>query len=520
MATPPDAHTAGAGSPRGINARLGLMLVLLACAVAYWPRLGATGLSMSEGHRILPAWEMLDRGEWLVPRLFGQVYLRKPPGMPWAVAASSMLLGRTEFAARAVSAASATLMALVAFAFAARWYGPRWGAGAGLASALMPLFWESGRSAEIEALNNLGTQVALLAMLDLLVFRAVRGAAPARAGLMTVLAAAGLTIAGLAKGPASGPCFVGAVIGACVVVRSWRPLFSPLLWGASLAAGVVLALVAWRIRTAVGAEHKVTQAPSDFLWSSERLSFLGVLDVLKLGPESLVLALPVSLALLYPWGSSARLDAGRSDSARAPWMMARSIAWTCLLSLVLLTAIGVGNPRYTLPAMTIAPLLVPYVFSSVANSTSLARRLSARVGTLWHPGAWPAILLAGAIGYIVFQERQRDASSGRESGEALAGVIPDGAVVWADGVIEARPEVLHYAVAAAARGGRRVTARWLPGLHRGLELPAPGAFVLLRRDEMLSEMAAFERAGLRDRLVPLADGRVHKFDFVLCRVTE
>lgn len=520
MATPTDAHTAGADNPRGINPRLGLMLVLLACAVAYWPRLGATGLSMSEGHRVLPAWEMLDRGEWLVPRLFGQVYLRKPPGMPWAVAASSMLLGRTEFAARAVSAASATLMAIVAFAFAARWYGPRWGAAAGLASALMPLFWESGRSAEIEALNNLGTQVALLAILDLLVFRGVRGSAPARTGLMVVLAAAGLTIAGVAKGPASGACFVCAVLSACVVVRSWRPLFSPPLWAASIAAGVVLALVAWRIRSAVGAEPKVTQAPSDFLWSSERLSLRGLLGVLKLGPESLLLALPISLAILCPWGSSARLDAERSDAARVSWTMARSIAWTCLLSLALLTALGVGNPRYTLPAMTIAPLLIPYVFASMATSRTPGRRLLARFGVLGHPGVWPALLLAGAIAYIVFQERQRDASSGRESGITLAGALPDGALVWADGMVEARPEVLHYAAAAAAKEGRRVTVRWSPGLYLGLELPAAGGFVLLRSDEMLNEMSAFERAGLAGRLDPVARGRVHKFDFVLCRVKE
>ena len=86
-----------------------VLIVLLVCGAVYWPRLGERGLASTEGHRVIPAWEMLESGNWLVPRLFGQIYARKSPGIHWAVALSSRILGETEFAARAVGAMSATV---------------------------------------------------------------------------------------------------------------------------------------------------------------------------------------------------------------------------------------------------------------------------------------------------------------------------------------------------------------------------------------------------------------------------
>src|SRR5688572_8287769 len=143
-----------------------VLAVLGVCLLVYWPRLGATGFSSTEGHRVIPAWEMLDTGGWLVPTMFGQAYLRKPPGMAWAVAASSAVLGRTEFAGRAVSAAAATGLALLALVFGGRWFGR--GLPAGLAASLLPLMWASGRSAEIEALHALAAVAAAMLLLDVL----------------------------------------------------------------------------------------------------------------------------------------------------------------------------------------------------------------------------------------------------------------------------------------------------------------------------------------------------------------
>ena len=128
------------------------VLLVAVCCVVYLPGLGATGFSMSEGHRVIPAWEMLDdaragEAHWMVPRMFGTAYLRKPPGVMWAIAGSSAVLGETEFAARLPSAVAATLLALAVWGFSTRWLGWPWGLAAGLAHALLPVLWPSARSA-------------------------------------------------------------------------------------------------------------------------------------------------------------------------------------------------------------------------------------------------------------------------------------------------------------------------------------------------------------------------------------
>ena len=202
---------------------IALGVVVLVCALVYLPILGSGGLTMTGGHRAIPAWEMMDTGEWLVPHLFGQPYLRKPPGMPWAIAGMSMIFGQTVLAARLVSALAATLMALAAAGFAGRWFGKRWMIVGGLAQALMPVAWAWGRSAEIETINAFGAQLIMLGMVE--VVRTRRGF---WAWVGAACVAAGVIVAGLAKGPSAGPCVAGALLGASVVygVRSglgnWR----------------------------------------------------------------------------------------------------------------------------------------------------------------------------------------------------------------------------------------------------------------------------------------------------------
>ncbi len=512
----PDAGVAHSEAQRGrgLHAALGLVAVLIACAAVYWPRLGVNGLSMTEGHRVLPAWEILDRKEWLSPRLFGHAYLRKPPGMSWAVAASSMVLGRTEFAARAVSAVCATAMALVAFGFAARWYGPRWGAAAGVACALTPLFWESGRSAEIEALNNLGTHLVMLGILDLLVFQAGRKDRE-RWFSIPLLASVGMVIAGISKGPASLACLVGVVTAACAVRKSFWTLLSPALWAALLAAGLTLGGLAWLIWRSVADEPVVFQDPADFLWPRGRL-----VEIATLAPEALVLGLPMSFALLCPWGRLASRDAERSPEERDGLTMARAAAFACLFSLTVFVAIGTYNPRYAMPAFTVVPLIVPHVVRSALRSLDSRRRSVTVLLMLGHPVAWPIVLLAGGIGFGVYQENQRATSSGRDAGVALAARLPHRAIVWCDGLIEARPEVMHYAFRAALDEQRWITFRWAPGLAWEPRLPAEGEFLILRTDAGLDERAAYVRSGLIPRLTSVATGRVHKFEFEVFRETE
>ncbi|MBX9656852.1 glycosyltransferase family 39 protein, partial [bacterium] len=127
-----------------------VLLLLLMSVVIYGYRLGDGGFVNTEGHRTFPAWDMLADGDYFTQRLFGVIYLRKPLGHTWAIAASSAIFGKTEFAARIVGAISGIGMVLVAYWFARRWFGPRAGLPAGIAQMLTPLFWKYQRSAEIE----------------------------------------------------------------------------------------------------------------------------------------------------------------------------------------------------------------------------------------------------------------------------------------------------------------------------------------------------------------------------------
>ena len=78
------------------------LLVFAFWAAIYLPGLGYLEIQGEEGTRILPAVAML-RGEssWVTPTFGGENYFNKPPGINWLVAASFAITGRQdEFSAR------------------------------------------------------------------------------------------------------------------------------------------------------------------------------------------------------------------------------------------------------------------------------------------------------------------------------------------------------------------------------------------------------------------------------------
>ncbi len=481
------------------------VLAIAACSVlAYWIGLGATGLSMSEGHRVGVAWEWLDapaaERDWLVTRLFERVYVRKPQGVPWALAASSVVLGQTEFAVRAVSAGAATFLALGVWWFAGRWFGWRYAWTAGCAMALLPWTWESGRAAEIEAVHNLGVGLACLGLVDLLIER--------RRGLAVgAVAGVGLCVALLAKGPAAGLIVLGAALGGLCVARSWRAVLKP---GVAVAialptvvvGGIALATAA-RLRTLSNAgEPIVAQSPGAFLWESGK-----ALDVLALLPVMLVMALPASLALLFPWGP---------DAAGEPMHRARGFARAATLGVlaagVLMTIAGVSNPRYMLPVAPLVVVVVGYLIDGSRGGFRPHRARLANTFMLGRPAVLALVLALLAVWYGQFFERDQRRSSGQDAGLAVAAAIDaargtvDPVEVWADGMIEARPEVLLYAQRAV---DAPIRVRWMRPGDAERPLPAPGSLVLMRTDAQGDERARF--AGVR----VVAEGTVHKFEWAL-----
>lgn len=91
-----------------------MLLVLALWAAIYLPGLGSTELRGEEPRRIFPAIAMIETGDWLVPRLAGEPYLRKPPLVNWLIAASFQATGlRNEWTARLPSALAVLMLGLI-----------------------------------------------------------------------------------------------------------------------------------------------------------------------------------------------------------------------------------------------------------------------------------------------------------------------------------------------------------------------------------------------------------------------
>lgn len=511
---PPDAATDPAAARLAWlrPAWVQFLLLLLVCLSLFWFQLGRPGLFDSEAQRVLPGWAMADGVDLFVPHLFERPYARKPPGMPWAVAASAQLLGQTEFAARSVSALSATLLAFLSFVFARRWLGAHFawaGITAGLAQATLPLMLAPATAAEIEMLHNLWAALAALCVIDLLV-----GPAASRPMRIVMAIGAALGTAGMVvtKGPAALPVVgAAAVVGVVLAARNRMPqrgtragmVTAALLGGLSLAASVLLEMK--RRIAALPPELVVLQDPREFLWNLSRFG-----SIISLPIVGWAAALPASLGVLLVvprkwWGG--QISANPSDSQ--PFTPAVAVAWTLVAALVVFTVAGVSNARYTMPAMG---MLGPSI---------------AAVVMLWLGGSTPGkfvpratvICVALAILTVAASLIARTSNSTRAngSGERVATTLSNALLrtdapltIWADGVIETRAEIPYYLAALRKKQGRATVVRWWPILTS--PPPAqPGDWYLLRHDKDLDEWSQ-----LGPRVGPIAASESLKGKWTFC----
>ena len=86
------------------------MAMLLGLFAAYcWGNGPAPLFDRDEPRYALTSLNMLDSGDWVVPRFLGEVRTAKPPATYWLQGAAMAAVGRNDFAARLPSAACATL---------------------------------------------------------------------------------------------------------------------------------------------------------------------------------------------------------------------------------------------------------------------------------------------------------------------------------------------------------------------------------------------------------------------------
>lgn len=504
-----------------------IALVVLVAACVYLPFLGVRPLDFSEGHRAVPGWTMLESQDFWHQKMFGLTYIRKPPGIAWAIAASSAWLGETPFAARLPCAIAAILMSGLAWWFARRWFGGPGarlaGVSAGLAQALMPLMWSPGRTAEIEMLNNLGTQMFSLGLIDLMVFRAgdrsvtdERDESPfaflrelcasSRDILLPVL---GIAIAALAKGPAGLPVLGGVLIGGCIAARSIRPLATRGVWIAMLfgaSAAVVLLLKFFIANDTLDAVRE--DVAGQFLWSASR-----VLGVVALLPVAFASAMPAALAMLAPFM--------RGAGAREGSWMARTLAWAWIVSVLVLMCAGVSNSRYAMPAAVLLPPLVPFALARVRTRTRQQADKESGIGAWLHrkavsPRVWAVLMMLGAWWFLVLTSMSptEDQRSSLSAASHLAGLAADKGEVWADDAIEARPDVVWQ----MRQESPWLHMRWAKRPIRAGEIPPPGDYLLIRTDSGSAEGARYEAVARTTNLIRLGAAQVRRYEFTLYRV--
>jgi hypothetical protein len=333
--------------------------------------------------------------------------------------------------------------------------------------------------------------------------------------VMAVLAAMGLVIAALAKGPASAAVVAGVLVAACVVVRSPRAVVQGWVVLALAVAGGVVWGVGRKFLAANDDPGAIRQGAGAFVWSAP------VRDVLLLAPVAFVSALPASLALLFVFGKAAHREAAASGSAatRRAFGAASILAWGWVLSVFIMTSAGVGNARYAMPAAFIFPMLCAWVVRGVWGvhaSFDEMRRTLARRFTFNNPAGWPAVLTVAAVLGMMAQSRRPDPHGPVRAGAEIAAMV-GGGQAWADDLVEARPDVLLYCTRPRGAGMATPRVLWRKADMLAGRLPPKGEFVLLRTDAGSDEARRYRGAIEGGALEMVGDARVGAYTFVVCR---
>lgn len=232
-------------TPTSTAARIGwAILIVVTLYVCYFSHLGAIGFVGPDEPRY--AWiarDMSETGDWVTPRLYGKLWLEKPPLFYWGAALSFKLFGVSEAAARLPSAISALLATLALAWLALRLYGDetaRW------LLLLLPttvgMIGFSHAAATDMPFSAMLTIAMVCAAVALGLTRNESSPViPQTPWLALILFGFFLGLAVLAKGPAAIILCGGAVFFWAVFTKRWRDAFR-LLHPAAIATFCVTAL--------------------------------------------------------------------------------------------------------------------------------------------------------------------------------------------------------------------------------------------------------------------------------------
>jgi 4-amino-4-deoxy-L-arabinose transferase-like glycosyltransferase len=374
-----------------------LLIVVAVWAAIYLPALGSFEIKGEEGRRILPAVAMLESGNYIVPQVGSEAYLRKPPLVNWLVAASFKLFGhRNEWTARLPSVLCILAVA-IAFVTVAR------GSLGSNGSTIAALIWLTnlgtlgkGRLIEIEALY---VSLCALAMICWLTWWEQK----CSPWLTWIVPWIFLGLGWLAKGPAHLLFFYAVVLAVLWQTGRWRSLVHPAHFIGIL---VMLAIfAAW----AVPFMQMNENAKVISKWSGQ---FSGRVTG-EFHAHVWITALPRALGYFLPWllvTPLIRFSRLRDDTERK---LARALAWSGAAPLIISSLIPGAVPRYSLPVVTPFCWLLGMVFAQDAFARPAWLKLRSR--SLWSTfgvAVVVLVVLVGLIGYPVaafaIEHRQRN----------------------------------------------------------------------------------------------------------------
>jgi 4-amino-4-deoxy-L-arabinose transferase-like glycosyltransferase len=277
-------------SRRRIADLFAVAILAASVLVIYGARLDLQPLVGEETRWAAGAREMLDTGDWIVPRQQGHVFPERPPMTMWAMAFAGRLRGDVDpVAIRLPSVLAVLLTSVVVYAYTRAFASQTAAITAAVAYATMGQVLQIGRLGESEAL------FALLVSASLLVWHAgyLRGWPP----LLIWSAGFGLAaLAALVKGPQAPVYFIAITTAYLAVRRDWRYLIS---WQYAAGATAFFAIVAaWQIPFYAATDWPTVIATWSGL-AADRFRFSGVIAHAVTYPlETFVCLLPWSPILL------------------------------------------------------------------------------------------------------------------------------------------------------------------------------------------------------------------------------
>jgi len=194
-----------------------LLLVVVVGAI-YFARLSEPNLRGEETRRGRVAVEMMQTGDWIVPRQQGHLFLSRPPLQNWLIAAAGYVRsGVDDLAIRLPSVLAILATTLLIYGYARTCVSPVAALVSGLAFATMIQVLVLGRLGETEALFTLAVGGSLL----MWHWGWTRSWSPyVTWGLAYVLVACGM----LLKGP-QAPVFFASPVGLYLIaMRQWRSI--------------------------------------------------------------------------------------------------------------------------------------------------------------------------------------------------------------------------------------------------------------------------------------------------------